>query len=150
VLKGLPLTYNKDLQEDKEALFDTVDTLSASLEVTREMMSGATFDRERMAEALEVGFLTATEVADYLVRRGIPFREAHGIAGQVVKYCEEQGIVFGKMSLEEWRSFSTEFGEDITECISAAGAVKAKRSPGGTAPDRVKEQIEHGKKLLES
>jgi argininosuccinate lyase len=148
VLKGLPLAYNRDLQEDKEALFDTVDTLAASLQVARELIGTASFDAERMAEALAAGFLTATAVADYLVRAGLPFREAHGIAGQVVQYCEREGVGLEQLSVKEWRSFSAEFGEDIVEYISPAGAAAAKQSPGGTAPERVKEQIARARELL--
>jgi len=148
VLRAMPMSYNRDLQEDKEALFDAVDTLSGSLQVVGEMLATASFSKERMAKALEHGFIAATEVADYLVRKEVAFREAHGIVGQIVKYCEKQGIGFEQMSLEEWRSFSPSFGADIVEHISPEGAVKAKRSPGGTAPERVKEQIEHGRKLL--
>jgi argininosuccinate lyase len=148
VLRAMPMSYNRDLQEDKEALFDVVDTLSGSLHVVGEMLATASFSKERMAKALEQGFITATEVADYLVRKGVAFREAHGIVGQVVKYCEKQGLGFEQMSLEEWRSFSPSFGPDVVEHISPEGAVKAKRSPGGTAPERVKEQIEQGRKLL--
>ncbi len=148
VLKGLPLTYNLDLQEDKEALFDTLDTLRPCLNVMREMLATATFDTERMAAAAGRGFSTATEVADYLVRKSIAFREAHGIVGQIVRYCEKQGVTLGDLSLTEWHSFSKEFGEDILEIISPLGAVQAKRSPGGTAPERVKEQIEKARKLL--
>jgi argininosuccinate lyase len=148
VLKGLPLTYNRDLQEDKEALFDTLDTLRPCLNVMREMLATATFDTERMAAAAGRGFSTATEVADYLVRKGLAFREAHGIVGQIVRYCEKQGVAFGDLALTEWRSFSKEFGEEILEIISPLGAIEAKRSPGGTAPERVKEQIEKARKLL--
>jgi len=148
VLRGLPLTYNRDLQEDKEALFDAVDTLAAALAVAREMLSTASFDRERMRGALKRSFTTATDVADYLVRQGMAFREAHAVVGQIVRYCEKEGIDFEDMSLDEWRSFSGEFGDDILQCISAAGAVAAKTSPGGTAPDRVKEQIQRGRELL--
>jgi len=150
VLKGLPLTYNRDLQEDKEALFNTVDTLEASLRVTREMLASASFDSKRMAEALRAGFITATEVADYLVRRGLSFREAHAIVGQIVKYCEREGLGFQDISADEWRSFSPEFGDDILTHISPTGSVAAKASPGGTAPERVREQIERAKGLLES
>jgi argininosuccinate lyase len=148
VAKGLTLSYNRDYQEDKEAVFDAVDTLSGAVEVLREMISTAAFQRERMEEALEQGFLTATEVAGYLVRRGLPFREAHGIVGQVVRYCEKQGTTMEDLTIEEWRSFSREFGPDITECISPRGAVEAKASPGGTAPERVQEQIAAARKLL--
>ncbi len=148
VIKGLPLTYNSDLQEDKEALFDTVDTVRPALMVMKEMLKSATFDTERLAEAAERGFSAATEVADYLVRRGVPFREAHAIVGQVVKYCEKQGVTFADLSLAEWHSFSMDFREEVLNLISAEGAIKAKRSPGGTAPERVQEQITRGALLL--
>jgi argininosuccinate lyase len=148
MLKGLPLAYNKDLQEDKEALFDVLDALRPALAVARGMLAGATFDTERMAAAAGRGFSTATEVADYLVRRGLPFREAHGLVGQVVRYCEKQGVRFEDLSLTEWQSFSQEFGDDILHIISPAGAVQAKRSPGGTAPERVQEQIARARELL--
>ena len=147
-LKGLPLSYNRDLQEDKEALFEVVDTLSMSLEAARGMLWTATFDAARMAEAAAGGFSTATEAADYLVRKGIGFREAHAIVGQVVKYCEKEGIGFEKMSVDEWRSFSAEFGEDIVQYITPAGAMAAKKSLGGTAPERVREQIERARGAL--
>jgi len=147
-LKALPLTYNRDLQEDKEALFEAVDTLSASLDVAQSMLASASFDTQRMATAAAGGFSTATEAADYLVRGGLGFREAHAIVGRIVKYCEKEGIGFEKMSLGEWRSFSTEFGEDIGQYVTPAGAVAAKKSPGGTAPERVREQIERAKELL--
>ncbi len=147
-LKALPMTYNKDLQEDKEALFEAADTLSASLAVSQGMLASASFSTEQMAEAAAGGFSTATEVADYLVRKGMSFREAHGTVGQVVKYCEREGIDLAKLSLDEWRSFSKEFGEDISKCITPAGAVAAKKSPGGTAPERVREQIKRAKELL--
>ncbi|UCC68223.1 MAG: argininosuccinate lyase [Armatimonadota bacterium] len=150
VLKGLPLAYNRDLQEDKEALFDTADTVSASLRVMRGMVTTASFDTQRMADALSAGFPTATGVADYLVRAGLPFREAHGIAGQIVQYCEKEKIGFEQLSVEEWRSFSAEFGEDIVKRISPGGAVAGKVSPGGTAPPQVKDQIARARKLLES
>ena len=147
-LKALPLTYNRDLQEDKEALFEAVDTLSASLDVAQSMLASASFDTQRMATAAAGGFSTATEAADYLVRGGLGFREAHAIVGRIVKYCEKEGIGFEKMSLGEWRSFSTEFGEDIGQYVTPAGAVAAKKSPGGTAPERVREQRERAKELL--
>jgi argininosuccinate lyase len=141
VAKGLALSYSRDFQEDKEALFNAADTLGATLEVLREMVTSATFDAARIEQALASGFLTATEAADYLVRKGVPFREAHGVVGQVVRYCEKQSAKLDDLSLEEWRSFSKEFGEDIVRYISPRGAVEAKSSPGGTAPARVREQI---------
>jgi argininosuccinate lyase len=148
VAKGLTLSYNRDYQEDKEAVFDAVDTLFGAVEAVREMVATAAFDAERTEGALSKGFLTATEVADYLVRKGLPFREAHGIVGQVVSFCEKQGTAMEDLTIEEWRSFSREFGQDIPEYISPRGAVAAKASPGGTAPARVKEQIAAARKLL--
>jgi argininosuccinate lyase len=148
VAKGLTLSYNRDFQEDKKAVFDTIDTVSSAVEVLREMISTAAFQKQRMEEALQEGFLTATEVADYLVRKGLPFREAHGLVGQVVSYCEKQGTTMAELTIEEWRSFSREFQDDIAECISPRGAVEAKGSPGGTAPARVQEQLAAARKLL--
>ncbi|HUU54811.1 MAG TPA: argininosuccinate lyase [Armatimonadota bacterium] len=148
ITKGLTLSYSRDLQEDKEALFDAVDTLGGALEVLREMIATAAFDAQRMEEALQRGFPTATEVADYLVRKGLPFREAHGVVGQVITYCEKQGTSFEDLSVEEWRSFSRDFDQDITNYISPRGAAEAKASPGGTAPARIKEQIAAARALL--
>ncbi len=148
VAKGLTLSYNRDYQEDKEAIFDAVDTLSSAVEVLREMIATATFQKQQMEKALERGFPTATEVAAYLVRKGLPFREAHGIVGQVVSYCEKQGTAMEDLTIEEWRSFSREFSGDIKEYISPRGAVEAKASPGGTAPARVEEQIAVARKLV--
>jgi argininosuccinate lyase len=150
VAKGLTLSYNRDYQEDKEPLIDAVATLKAALEVLREVIATAAFDQKRMERALEHGFLTATEVADYLVSKGLTFREAHGVVGQVVKYCEKQGVGFAALSLEEWRSFSREFDEGIADCISPRGAVEAKLSPGGTATPRVREQIAAARETLKA
>jgi argininosuccinate lyase len=147
-LKGLPLTYNRDLQEDKEALFDALDTLRPALAVARAMLATATFDTERMATAAGRGFSTATEIADYLVRKGHPFREAHGLVGQIVQYCEKQSLSFSDLSLVEWHSFSKDFDEDLLHLITPTGAVESKRSPGGAAPERVKEQIAKARGLL--
>lgn len=148
VAKGLNLSYNRDYQEDKEPLFNSVDTLKAAFEVLRAMVATATFDQKRMEQALEQGFATATEAADYLVRKGLTFREAHGIVGQVVRYCEKQGVGFAGLSLEEWRSFSKQFEADIPDVISPRGAVEAKTSPGGTATPRVQEQLAAARRLL--
>jgi len=149
-LKGLTLAYNRDFQEDKERLFDAVDTLGSCLDVAREMLATAAIDAAKMGGAVQTGFTTATEVADYLVRKGVAFREAHGIVGQVINYCEKQGVDFEDLSAEEWRSFSREFGEDILDCISPLGAVEAKNSPGGTSRERVEEQIARARELLPS
>ncbi len=148
VLKGLTLAYNRDLQEDKEAAFDATDTLGGCLEVVRAMLVGAEFDAGKMEGALARGFATATAAADYLVRRGMPFREAHAVVGKVVRHCEDKGLTFEDLSAEDWASFSAEFGPDIEEHTSARGAVEAKRSAGGTSPERVKEEIARGRELL--
>jgi argininosuccinate lyase len=150
VLKGLTPTYNRDLQEDKEALFDATDTVAGCLEVARGMLASASFDAERMAHALGRGFIAATELADYLVGKGVPFREAHAIVGRVVSSCEERGVGFEDLTPVEWASFSTEFGEDIAECVSPAAAAGAKRSAGGTSAERITEQIARGWELLAS
>jgi argininosuccinate lyase len=118
------------------------------LVVMREMLRTATFDTEKMAAAAGRGFSTATEVADYLVREGVTFREAHGVVGQIVRYCEKQGVTLADLSLPEWKSFHHAFGDDILRVISPAGAAAAKRSPGGTAPERVKDQLAQARKLL--
>jgi argininosuccinate lyase len=149
-LKGLTLSYNRDLQEDKEALFGTVDTTRMCLTALTQMLGTASFDTKKMADALTEGFLTATEVADYLVRKKVAFREAHGVVGQIVRYCEKQGIRLEDLSLEEWRSFSPEFDQDVTEFISPAGAVEAKTSIGGTSRARVEDEIARARKLLAS
>ena len=149
-LKGLTLSYNRDLQEDKEALFDTVDTARMCLTALTQMLDTASFDKKKMADALTEGFLTATEVADYLVGKKVAFREAHGVVGQIVRYCEQQGMRLKDLSLEEWRSFSPEFDQDVTEFISPAGAVAAKTSPGGTSRAGVEDQIARARKLLAS
>jgi len=150
VSKGLPLAYNRDYQESQEPLFNSVDTLKAALEVMGAVVATARFDQQRMERALEQGFVTATEAADYLVRKGMPFREAHGIVGQVVRYCEKQGVGLSALSVEEWRSFSREFDKDIADFISPQGAVEAKTSPGGTATPRVREQIAAARELLKA
>ncbi len=149
VCKGLTLSYNRDYQEDKEPLFDAVDTLKAALDAIGGAIASASFDSERMERALEQGFVAATEVADYLVRKGMTFREAHGVVGQVVRYCEEQGTGFGTLSMKEWRSFCRQFDEDIVTCISPKGAVEAKISPGGTATARVREQLAAARKIAD-
>lgn len=144
VLKGLPLTYNRDLQEDKEGLFDTVDTLIETLRVLADMLRGARFNAERMRQALRAGYLTATDVADYLVGKGLPFREAHQAVGRLVRYAEERGKGLDELGLEEFRRFSPLFEEDVLR-ITAESAVAARRSIGGTAPDRVRSALQRAR-----
>jgi len=140
-LKGLPLTYNRDLQEDKEPFFDTDKTVRLSLDCMAGMLAGMDFVPEAMRAALGHGFLNATELADYLVGKGLPFREAHHVTGRAVAWCEEQGKRLEDMSLAELRNFSDLVAEDVFEVLSYEAAVARRTIPGGTAPARVREQL---------
>ena len=117
VMKGLPLAYNKDMQEDKEVFFDSVNTISMSLQIMERMIATLKIKKDNMKKAVKGGFLNATEVADYLVRKDIPFRDAHEIVGQIVIYCEDNNKAIEDLSLEELKSFSATFEEDIYEFI---------------------------------
>ncbi len=141
VLKGLPLTYNRDLQEDKEPLFDTCDTLLAALELTTLLVEGIRVKAERLRAACEEGHLTATDLADYLVLKGLPFRDAHHVVGRIVAYCEEKGRRLWELSLEELRQFSPLIEADVFEWLTLEGSVSRRKVKGGTAPERVEEAI---------
>lgn len=147
-LKGLPLCYNKDMQEDKEPLFDTVDTVLDSLAVARIVLEETSVSRERAAFAANRDYLNATEVADYLVHKGAPFRQAHGIAGRVVLDALAQGKQLEELTLEEYQKHAAYFEEDIYEAISLSSTLAAKDVPGGTAPARVQEAITRAKEQL--
>ena len=147
VLKGLPLTYNRDLQEDKEGFFDTVDTLLATLKVFQGMLPGLTLDVQRMSALAGDSYLLATDLADYLVGKGLPFREAHGVMRDLCRYCEEQGADLQSISLEEYQRFSASFDQDVYQ-ISAASSVAARDNPGGTAPNRVAAALNQAKEIL--
>ncbi len=149
VLKGLPLTYNRDLQEDKEAVFDTADTLLDTLRVLILMLPEISFNSGRMKQALEDGWILATELADYLVLKGIPFRKAHHAVGQVVKYCIDSGKKLTECSLEELKQFSKCFEEDVFDVLSFEKAIERRKSIGGTAFSRVIEAIEEMRSYLE-
>ena len=149
VIKGLPMTYNRDLQEDKEGFFDTVDTLQATLEVMSGMMSTAEFNAERMGQASEDSLVLATDLADYLVAKGVPFREAHGVMIQVSMYASEQEKRFNELSLEEYHRFSEVFQEDVYQ-VTAARSIQARDVPGGTAPNQVRAALERARSMLES
>ncbi len=146
-IKGLPLAYNKDLQEDKEQLFDAVDTVSACLRMFTGMLATARFRVERTREAAAGGFSTATDIADYLVRKGLPFRRAHEVVGKLVRHCIERGCQFGDLTLDELRGFSPLFEEDVL-AIDVFASVQARDIPGGTAPNRVAEAISEARRLL--
>ncbi len=149
VMKALPLAYNKDMQEDKEPLFDTVDTVKGCLAVLAPMLKTMKINSGRMLEATRDGFLTATDAADYLVKRGVPFREAHHITGQAVAYCIREGKGLEDLSLEEWRRFSNRFGEDIKEVVSVYSSLKSRDTEGGTAPRRVKAGLRAARRELD-
>ncbi len=140
-LKGLPLTYNRDLQEDKEPVFDSVDTLSSSLTVLTALLPRLRVNRERMLAAATAGYTLATEVADYLASKGLPFREAHHVVGEIVRYCLEHQLALEELPLERLRRFSPLFTADIKGWLSAAAAVRRRRAPGGTAPDNIRRQL---------
>jgi len=141
VMKGLPMTYDRDLQEDKEPLFDAVDTVKASLAVLADMTETLTFNRDRMLEAAAGGFSTATDVADYLVMKGIPFREAHGIVGRLVGYCIEKQKDMRALAIEEIRLFWKDADMDIYACMDVAGSIGARSTIGGTAREAVLKRI---------
>jgi argininosuccinate lyase len=142
VLKGLPMTYNRDMQEDKEPLFDSIDTVSLALEGMIEMIAGMTVNSTRMKEALYSNFSTATDLADYLVKKGLPFRESHEISGSIVRYCEIENRNFFMLTLEELKKFSPVFDGEIIKILDPSGAAERKLSIGSTAKTEILKQIE--------
>ena len=147
-LKGLPLTYNKDLQEDKEGFFDTIDTIKFSLAVYRDMLLTMQVNKERMAEAVHKDFSNATDLADYLVRKGLPFRQAHEVVGKCVAYAIEQGKFLPDISLVEYKEYSNLFEQDLLEVLKPENCVAARTSYGGPAFSENAKQIIKGKELL--
>jgi argininosuccinate lyase len=147
-LHALPLTYSKDMQEDKEPLFDAVDTLELALDVAEGMLAGISFDRERLRAAAGDEMLAATEVADLLVRRGVPFREAHGIVAELVRDALEQGKALSELSPEELRSRSEHLDESYYEVLKSSSWLESKRIEGGTALASIERQIEHARQTL--
>ncbi len=146
-LKGLPSAYNKDLQEDKEPLFDTLDTLEVGLKVAAGAMATAQFHPERMAAALD-DMLLATELADYLAGRGVPFREAHAIVGRAVRVALERGGGLRALTLEDYRALTPAFDRDLYAALDVARALERRAVPGGTAPAAVAEQLAQAKARL--
>ena len=142
VLKGLPMTYNRDLQEDKEPVFDTVDTVNQSLTVMAELLSGLSFNRETLEHATETGFMTATDLAEYLVRKNIPFRQAHSIVGKAVAFCIENTRELTDLTLEELQVFSDVIAEDVFEVLGAEGSTNSRNTSGGTAITQVEKALE--------
>ncbi|MDT8441603.1 MAG: argininosuccinate lyase [Desulfuromonadales bacterium] len=141
LMKSLPLAYNKDMQEDKEPLFDTIDTVRGSLKVFAPMIAGMTISPERMRLAAGRGYSTATDIADYLVRKGLPFRQAHEVVGKTVRYCVETGKDLDQLTLDEFRRFSADIDTDIFACVTLEASVDARAATGGTARSAVQREI---------
>nr|MDA3970050.1 argininosuccinate lyase [Desulfobulbaceae bacterium] len=151
LLKGLPMTYNRDLQEDKEPLFDTIDTVSQSLSIMAELLANMKFYTETLATATSGGgYMTATDLADYLVLKNVPFRKAHSIVGQTVAYCIEQSKDLTDLSLEELHQFSEVIETDVFGILSVEGSVNSRNSLGGTGLMRVTEALVKAEKMLEA
>ena len=150
LLKGLPLSYNRDLQEDKEPLFDAVDTVKSCLELNTEMLKKIRFNKSAMEKALHGGFITATDIADYLARKGMPFRDAHEISGRIVSYAEDKGTEIEELGFKEIKKFSKLIEVDIFEYISVQGSIESRNSYGGTATDNVRKMITQAKRRLKS
>jgi argininosuccinate lyase len=148
VLKALPLSYNRDLQEDKEPLFNTVDTVKSSLQIMAILLATVEVQREQMLKAAAEDYTNATDLADYLTKRGMPFREAHQVTGKAVLYAEKQGRALAALSLDELRSFAPAIGGDVFDYIRIEAAVDHRQSQGGTARARVAEQIKKAQEEL--
>ncbi len=150
ILKGLPLAYNRDMQEDKEPLFDAADTVSATVEVVAAMLNSVTVHRGAMRHAAEDGFITATDLADYLVRKGLPFRQAHEVVGRAVLRAIELECGLMDLSLAEYRKLSPLIRNDVYKALSVEASVGRRTSAGGTAPANVRSRLAQLKKLLQS
>ena len=150
VMKGLPLAYNKDMQEDKEGVFDALDTLYFALDIYAGMISTMTVNGDHTRAVLESDFSNATDMADYLAKKGLPFRQAHAVVGNAVHYCIEHHKVLLDLSMEEFRSMSPLFEEDIKEALSIENCVKNRESYGGTGPKSVERQQTHAEKAIAS
>ena len=142
MMKGLPLAYNRDMQEDKEPVFDSARTVKDCLYGANLLLREMIVNEERMRAACDDGFLTATDLADYLVRKGLPFRKSHEVAGKIVRYCEERGIRLKDMSIKELWKFSDRIAEDMLDAISLTNSVQLRDTRGGTGHKRVRERIE--------
>ncbi len=150
LMKSQPLAYNRDNQEDKEPLFDIVDTLSIVLPVFTAMMPEVTVKRDNMYQAALKGYATATDLAEYLVRKNVPFRDAHEIVGTTVNYAIKEGVELSDLSLDQLREFGSMIEEDVYDVLSLEGSINSRNHFGGTAPERVAEALESMKKLIQS
>jgi len=149
-MKGLPLTYNKDLQEDKEALFDTVDTVDQSLSVLSRLSKEISFNEERMKRATEEGYLVATDLADYLVGKGMTFRKAHETVGKMILFAIEKKKELGQLPLEEMKKFERKIEKDVYDWLDPASCIKRRDLLGGTGPEAVKRSLQKAKEELKS
>lgn len=147
-MKGLPLAYNKDMQEDKEALFDTVDTISASLAVTATVLRNITVNESRAREGATHGYLNATELADYLARKGVPFREAHETVGRIVIHAMASGVELDQLTLDDMKSFAPAIEDDVFASLSLENTLASKSQVGGTAPERVAAELQSARSRL--
>jgi argininosuccinate lyase len=148
LMKAQPLAYNKDNQEDKEPLFDTADTLIDTLRIFADMIPGIRVKSEAMAAALRQGYATATDLADYLVKKGLPFRDAHEAVARAVRTCESRGCDLAALTLDELRSFSPLVDADVFEVLTIAGSIAARNHRGGTAPAQVRAAIARAQATL--
>lgn len=148
-LKGLPLTYNRDMQEDKEGFFDAADTLTTTLDVFQAMLPGMQLNEERVSSLASESQMLATDLADYLVGKGMPFREAHGIMRQLSRYCDDENVSLQDLQLAEYQKLSDLFQDDVYD-ITAESSAAARDNPGGTAPNRVAAALLEAKKMLEA
>lgn len=149
VMKGLPLAYNKDMQEDKRPMFETVDTVKDCLRVVTQMIRTMEVNSTRMAMATEEGYLTATDLADYLVEKGRPFRKAHGVVAEIVRSCVERGVPLRSLGLEELKSYDEAFDEDVYLVLDPRASIERRATRGGTATSRVMEALEEARRELE-
>jgi argininosuccinate lyase len=148
VMKGLPLSYNKDMQEDKELVFDAIDTLKECLAVFAAMMETMIFKPENMRIAAAKGFLNATDCADYLVKKGLAFREAYGVVGQLVRHCINVDCTLEELELCEYKKLCEVFEQDVYEFISLENCVNSRKVAGGPAPEAVRVHIESVRREL--
>jgi argininosuccinate lyase len=148
LLKGLPMTYNRDLQEDKEPLFDSIDTLHTTLEVVAEMISGMEVNAARTAAATADPLLLATDLADYLVKQGVPFRQAHEVIGKLVAFSLTEKRGFAQLTLAEYQQFSSAFESDLFDCLTVETALAARQGIGAPSPKNVASQLAHWRSVL--
>ena len=148
MMKSLPLTYNKDMQEDKVALFDSMDNTIKCLDLFEQMLHSVNFNVENMLKACKEGFMDATDAADYLVKKGMPFREAHHVIGRLVKYCIDNSTTLQDISLDVYKDHSDKFEDDIYSQIDIIKIIEARDIKGACAPNRVKQEINDAKARL--